>query len=321
MEQWLVHLCAIDQNSFVAKTSADYLRTQRRYESLSISLLPSTDPWPARAPIVRIFLVHHFMANNQSAKSLPAYLSHLKSGQLSRGYEWFDAPQLFSIKRTVTALQRMQSDVAKQVRRKTPITLQRLRAIEVYASHRPTSSDLEFFTLCRTLHNGLLRAGEGVQLRVRDLAWSSDGRHVRVAIHASKMNKTGPAEYIELSDWGVESAVSYLRRYLRTPSMHPLPPDAFLFPQFHVKAVFVSRLKFLCTSCRIPGDYAGHSFRSGGASDLWAANVPLEAIQKAGRWKSDAIKLYLRDTSVTVHKIAKASQLCSEHGFDFWGLS
>ena len=68
----------------------------------------------------------------------------------------------------------------------------------------------------------------------------------------------------------------------------------------------------------IDGDFAGHSFRSGGACDLYAANVPIEAIMKMGRWLSDAALLYLRCQEVTPLKIAHAFRLSSEFGFEFW---
>ena len=43
------------------------------------------------------------------------------------------------------------------------------------------------------------------------------------------------------------------------------------------------------------GNFAGHSLRAGGATDLFAAGVPYPVIKKFGRWKSDAALLYYRD--------------------------
>ena len=58
-------LCVIDQHSFVEKSSADYLRTQKRYESIALSLLPTIDPWPVQVSIVRIFLVLSFFLQQE----------------------------------------------------------------------------------------------------------------------------------------------------------------------------------------------------------------------------------------------------------------
>ena len=75
----------------------------------------------------------------------------------------------------------------------------------------------------------------------------------------------------------------------------------------------------LAAQAGLTGDFAGHSFRSGGACDLHAANVPIESIMQTGRWKSDAVRLYLRDGEVTTLKVAYAFQFCHQYGFDFWG--
>lgn len=42
----------------------------------------------------------------------------------------------------------------------------------------------------------------------------------------------------------------------------------------------------------------GHSMRSGGASAMAQAGLPLEFIQGAGRWSSEAFKSYVRDHPV-----------------------
>jgi hypothetical protein len=41
--------------------------------------------------------------------------------------------------------------------------------------------------------------------------------------------------------------------------------------------------------------YSGHSFRAGGATDLFTSRVPYNIIKKFGRWKSDAALKYYRD--------------------------
>ena len=54
--------------------------------------------------------------------------------------------------------------------------------------------------------------------------------------------------------------------------------------------------------------YAGHSYRSGGATDLWDSNRcrPL-TLKIHGRWKSDAYRLYIRDNPhKTAAEIAQA---------------
>jgi hypothetical protein len=44
-----------------------------------------------------------------------------------------------------------------------------------------------------------------------------------------------------------------------------------------------------------PHYYSGHSFRAGGATDLFVARVPYPIIKKKGRWLSDVAMVYYRD--------------------------
>ena len=43
-----------------------------------------------------------------------------------------------------------------------------------------------------------------------------------------------------------------------------------------------------------PIDYALHSLRIGGATQLSAGRISSDLLQKEGRWKSDAFKAYVR---------------------------
>ena len=95
-----------------------------------------------------------------SAASLPGYLTHLKSGQLGRQMEWLAGPQLRAVNLTVRALQKM--SVQKVVRRKAPMTLEKMRKLEEYLNYE-SQSDRQFASLSRMCHNGLLRAGEGIK--------------------------------------------------------------------------------------------------------------------------------------------------------------
>jgi hypothetical protein len=118
-------------------------------------------------------------------------------------------------------------------------------------------------------------------------------------------------------DWGDESAVASLRNYFNEFDLWEADPYAFVFDLFD-KPKFVARIKELARMAKIDGDFAGHSFRSGGASDLYAANVPISSIMKLGRWQSNAALLYLRCEEVTAIKIANAFRLSNDFGFEFW---
>ena len=313
---WLARLNLIDSTAFASKTRADYRRTQARYEQLSSSLQPMTPSWPIQSVILRIFLVYSYYANKQSAKSLPNYLTHLKSGQLARGYVWLNQSEQYSVQVTMRALQRCQPN--KIVRRRTPMTLRLLDLLEQKVT--PLSSeDSEFFTFCRVSHNGLLRGGEARPLRFNHMIWNKDRSGFEIIIDSSKANKSGPPEHVPFLDWGHSSAVFYVRRFFTDQNLWPFTDsDHLIFPHFQSAHKVAFYLRSLSLRANLLTDLAGHSFRSGGACDLWAANVPIEAIMKAGRWRSDAIRLYLRDTDVTSVKVAEAFRFCHQHGFDLW---
>jgi hypothetical protein len=55
-----------------------------------------------------------------------------------------------------------------------------------------------------------------------------------------------------------------------------------------------------------PNQYAGHSFRKGGAQSLYDAGVPMADIKALGRWRSWCFALYL---SITVESHARYSQM------------
>jgi hypothetical protein len=311
---WIGVLREVDKSSFEPKTLVDYNRTQSRFEEFVSTLDPYITIWPASQLFVRIFLIFMFFRNKMSGASLPGYVSHLKAGQLDRGLEWLPGPDLRAVNLTMRALQKM--SLKKEVCRKAPMTLSKMRTLEGFLDFR-NRADVEYASLSRICHDALLRSGEGVKIRFRHLAWSEDRLRLRLSIYGSKCNKMGGVEEVDLVDWGEESAVHYVRTFFDIFDLWSADPAALVFGAYD-KPAFVKRVKGLVKLAGLDGDFAGHSFRSGGACDLYAANVPLESIQKMGRWRSNAALLYLRCQEVTPLKIAHAFRLSSEYGFEFW---
>ena len=311
---WLRILREVDESALEKKTSVDYLRTQNRFSEFVTAIDPSAVVWPAGQIFVRIFLVFMFFRNGMSAASLPGYMTHLKSGQLGRQMEWLGSPQLRAVNLTVRALQKM--SVHKEIRRKAPMTLDKMRKLEKFLNYE-SQSDRQFASLSRMCHNGLLRSGEGIKILFEHLSWSRDRNRLRLLVHGSKCNKKGAPEVIDMVDWGAGSAVAYLRNYFEDFDLWEAAGDSLVFNLFD-KPEFITRIKKLVRLVGIDGDYAGHSFRSGGACDLYAANVPIEAIMKMGRWQSNAALLYLRCEEVTALKIAHAFHMSDKFGFEFW---
>ena len=55
--------------------------------------------------------------------------------------------------------------------------------------------------------------------------------------------------------------------------------------------------------------FAGHSFRRGGASALFAAGVPEAAIQRHGRWKSLTVRDYFDNTATDAERLSISASL------------
>lgn len=316
--QWMKMLTAVDSVARVEKVNIAYRLCHDRFVDFSTNLVPDVAVWPVHHVLVRLFLIYMFFRNNMSSASLPNYLSQLKSCQLEKGLLWVGEAGGFAIKKTMTALKKM--SMKKGIVRKCPMTMDKIRRLSLFLV-LSKSSDLQFLALSRTCHNGLLRSGEGVKIRINDVRWSSDRRSVWLSIRDSKANKTGPVEVVELSDWGSESAVASLRQLYDLLQLWTVDDNRLVFEAYAEKRIFVERVKSLSKLANLDGDFAGHSFRSGGACDLYASNVPIEAIMRMGRWKSQAALLYLRCEKITALKIASALKFSCEHGCDFWESS
>ena len=75
----------------------------------------------------------------------------------------------------------------------------------------------------------------------------------------------------------------------------------------------VSRIKLIAQRLGLPAeDYAGHSLRAGGATDLFIARVPYFIIKKMGRWSSDALMVYYRHDEDVIHAVSAAFQLVAD---------
>jgi integrase len=255
----------------------------------------------------------HFLGN--SSRSMTGKLSQLYRTNRELGHPPLTAAADARLKDVLKGLGKADRT---PVRRKQPMTLEVLAKICKVAD-LATHRDYQHITMARLAHACLLRSGELVQLRVGHLSWSADRQQVTITIHHSKVNKRGPPELVILKDSGPAGALAYLREYWRVLSLDSRHASANLWPTFSTAdqvnwAQPVTRPQFI-KSARVllskagyrELDYAGHSYRSGGATDLWASlQCRAHTIQLYGRWRSDVYKLYLRD-----HPEVRAAEVAS----------
>lgn len=142
---------------------------------------------------------------------------------------------------------------------------------------------------------GLLRAGELSKLRRADMH-SGDQDKLAVWIRRSKTDQLGTGVLVNIG----ESAMRMQRRSWLPIIKSILPrlgrDNRNLFDgDSRSISVRVRRLLSSHWSSLRPGAFlAGHSLRKGGAVHLAKLGVPLSEIRHRGRWRSDAVHVYLQ---------------------------
>jgi integrase len=269
-------------------------------------------PLPFCSFVVGLFFVE-FMRHGNRASSLKTYVAAFKRHSCEVGQPWLSDLEQFRLNDLLRGLGKTDRRPSNQ---KLPITMEVLRAMLAHADTRMVLWQV-VAAMAAMGHDGLFRGGELTALTIGDITWGDERRACWVRLRSSKMRLAGAPEYVPLADYGPMSAVAWLRdlwgllevdaRLAADPATASRP----LFPlvdargqvrasAFFGKAAFVRACQQLLRAAGYPHQrYSGHSFRSGGATDLWNGGVQPRLIQLQGRWRSDAMYLYIRDNPQT----------------------
>ena len=273
--------------------------------------------FPVTYRSLALFLVQYCKWFGHTARSIPTILSHLKRANRQYSSEWLDHESLCRLADLTTALKKKDTNKSKQ---KLPITHQVMDAIQAVAD-MTKYPDFQHVVMSRVARDALLRGAELTSMRIGEITWNHDRSQATIAIHGSKAHKrVHEPERITITDYGQSSGVAYLREYFRAMRLDEKAPAFPLWPltehngeiKWNVplsKQEFIKRARVLLAKAGYPPlQYAGHSYRSGGTTDLWDSNRcrPL-TIKLHGRWKSDAYRLYIRDNPAkTAEEVANA---------------
>lgn len=209
------------------------------------------------------------------------------------------------------------------VRRVQPVTLEMLQQCASQHWDLRDPYDLLCATMAFTAHNGLLRCGELLcGLKVKDLQWDARDRSVTLHLFPTKTERNGAGVYVRITDYQGQSAYKLLKRWVSTQGLtnkhehYVFPfharrregvPTRFEFRKKASRKWFSSVTRKLVTmlgrDCR---DYTNHSYRAGGATDLFVCGVPYPQIKKYGRWRSDSALVYLREEVEVAAAVASA---------------
>ena len=183
------------------------------------------------------------------------------------------------------------------VARKRPITPQLLQALRTVIRQSAGSPFLELRDWSAFLLGflGLFRVSELVSFRWTDLHWTAHG--LRVHVRSSKTDQFFQGTTVFVT--GHHEAALDIRTLL-TLLRQASPASEFVFTTVTggplAPDTLRSRLKQYLRGC-LPANeiefYSMHSLRRGGATAMAQRQVPLRIIQQHGRWKSDAVRVYI----------------------------
>ena len=257
--------------------------------------------FPVTVIPLAMYMVNYCHVQGHTSRSLSGMQSSLKTYSTQNGHAWLAPDHERVIREVRKGLANHDHSVPL---RKLPITstiITKLRMSSMDLSH---AADHQLYVMCLVAHNGLLRGSELCKLNRNDVFRTATGFSVHV--HKSKANKGGPREVVVYPNFE-GSAASVLDKHLAL-TQHLKHKALFVNLQTHqrmAKKDFSNALRAKLQYAGYPaGSYSAHSFRAGGATDLFHNNCPPLYIKMHGRWKSDTFHIYIRD-----NPDARAAQL------------
>ena len=247
-----------------------------------------------------------------STRSLANVKSHLRVHCRLMDVPWLSES---AAARVILVEKNMRFYDASVGNRKRPLVTSILVAI---ACRLPYQSDVVALQLLTTLflgHDGLLRGGElWGGLQVEDVVWQWDKKGFSLLLRRTKTCRTGTGVRVTYAVKESKlhlSGVMLLRRWFDERRLWGRPNE-LIFPGFSkveggrfiedqlkrgCKATWVAYLRLTLKSLGYcDKEYAGHSLRAGGATDLFNSGMVLASIMKVGRWETvEAALVYFRD--------------------------
>lgn len=230
----------------------------------------------------------------------------------------------------LTGLKRLRGVASTQ---KRPITISLLKEMKKHVPTHTLEGATHWAALCMGVH-GLFRLGELLppaaekrDLTNGDIKWVSE-KHASVRLRTSKTDPFGKGVLVNLFATGDDTCpVAALKSVwnLQNEAGMPLGPDD---PVFKNRSGVVGKKSVVALMKRTVAavakefpalgleskDFAGHSLRRGGATSLALRGVRESVLRMLGRWKSDAVNLYIE---VPVDSFRLASQIMAQAPDEF----
>ena len=279
-------------------------------------------PHPASFCVVASFLIAFVIKQKGRTASIRNKLSHIHLGFVERRWTWLDQADERSLTKVIKALE---YDDYTKTKRMKPVTSALLAQIfERRGGEESTPLNLLIKAICALAHDGLFRGGEVTgELLGTDISFGVGTMTVKVD-RAKRYRQGAPGE-VEVSEFPwYGSAVKLMRKWVRARKLDHRP-NRFLFPEIMFEGQtgrpvgmdFAKSLSYNALVKMIryevgqlgldPSEYAAHSFRAGGATDLFRLGIiRLPMIMRYGRWRSMASALlYYREESEIAREVGQ----------------
>ena len=257
-----------------------------------------------------------------STKSVANMVSALRVFCSGAGIPWITEADNFQLKRIRRQLVLEDMEEKRQME---PFVLAMIKELLETGILDIDNSELDLLIALMMLlaHNGLLRGAELLcGLQAEDIEFDERDHSVTIHLPPTKTHRVGAGVKVRVTDYKGISAYKLMRRWFDMfslkdhPKLYVFPrweratkqkPAHFDFRQSASKRWFGRVVRKMATALgRAATRYSGHSFRAGGATDLFIMGVPYPKIKLYGRWKSDAALVYYRSNIEVARTVAKA---------------
>lgn len=295
---------AVRKNCRKSSTNKMYHRHQRDYKANCLAM--GYEAWPPTYESVSAFLYMHVKRGN-SANSFSTMVAALKAGareaamknpRIKKSKYWLSSFDQETLSEWRTGARKL---YGKPPRRRPPLTTELLEKMALVANLDDAQEE-QYLTVAWVKHDALLRHREVAYLDVDSVYWDGTDQTCQLTIIDSKCNqgRFQEPEIVHLIPYGQVSGYGLLRRLWNSRQMAERAAGALVFSSAGrglAKPGYMQWMRRVLAQAGVPnaGEYTGHSCRAGGATDLFNAGVPARLIQLAGRWKSVAYLIYIRD--------------------------
>lgn len=270
------------------------------------------------------FVAYRFMVDDVCHVTIVKDLSGVRSHFIKEGKVWLERDQLPRLKLALKGVRRLRV----VDRSKKPLRLADLRRFYTKLSFISQRNVRLYRAVLAIAFHGMLRVSEyanesssvlGVRtLRLSNLRWYPNRRNphtIEILLARSKTSQFGVCKESVAFRCCCDSGICPLHElcsYVDECRAPALVTDPLFI--FHDGDIFTTSdmnrlISQLCRACGLPSvDYSSHSMRSGGATELFLAGVPLPLIQKLGRWSPNGYTLqerYAKPSAVLVRQMVE----------------